>query len=253
MFPAERRRKIAQFVNEQGGMSIPALSEVFKVSEMTIHRDLSVLEEMGLLRKTWGGALKSEHHLLPVDYQARLLSYQEEKDAIGREAAKSVKDGETIFLDAGTTSLSVAKHLQGFNHLIVYTNGPLVVLELAKIPDVDIFCTGGMLSKQTMAYVGPQAENALSQLRPDKCFIGAGGFTIRDGVMDPLPLEASIKRKIVEVSQEVYLVVAPDKFGRVSQHVSAPLEAIDVVIMHKDTPEQYCSELTARNIRCIIA
>jgi DeoR family fructose operon transcriptional repressor len=253
MFPAERRRQIAHHVNEKGSISIVELSQLFNVSEMTIHRDLTTLDNMGLLRKTRGGAVSSGRHLAPTDYQSRLLSHKEQKDAIGRKAVDFIKNGDTIFLGPGTTCLSIASHCYGFTELTVYTNGPLIILELAKIPGVAVYSTGGMLSKNTMAYVGPAAENMISMIRPDKCFLGANGFTIEDGVTDPLPLESSIKRKMVEVSQEVYLVATPDKFGRVAQHVSFPLEAIDVVIMHHDTPEEYCQALAAKDVRCVFA
>ena len=126
-------------------------------------------------------------------------------------------------------------------------------MELAQISGVEVYSTGGILSKQTMAYVGPQAEEVLTKLRPNKCFIGANGFTIQDGVTDPLPLESSIKRNMVEVSNEVYLVVTPDKFGHVAPYVSVPLEAIDVIIMNEDTPDEYCKQLHAKGIRCEIA
>jgi DeoR family fructose operon transcriptional repressor len=252
MFPAERRRQIAQFVREQGSISIATLSQVFNVSDMTIHRDLSALEDMGLIRKTRGGALPSEQYLVPVDYRVRLQSNPEEKDAIGRKAAEFIRDGDTIILDPGTTCLSIARNLRAFSHLKVITNGPLIILELSQIPGVEVYSTGGILSKETMAYVGPQAEAVISGVRPNKCFIGANGFTIHDGVTDPLPMEASIKKKIVEVSNEVYLVVTPDKFGRVAPYVSAPLEAIDVIIMNKSTPEEYCKQLASKDIRCVV-
>jgi DeoR family fructose operon transcriptional repressor len=253
VFPAERRRQIVKYVKERGGISISTLSSLLQVSEMTIHRDLSVLEGVGLLWKTRGGALAYEEQTVPVDYQARLQTHPDEKDLIGRKAVEFIKDGETIFLESGTTSLSVARHCVGFDHLTVYTNGPMIEIELVKVLGVEVHSTGGLLSRQTMAYVGPQAEHMLDQIRPDKCFIGAHGITVADGVMDPFPLEASIKRKIVEVSQEVYLVATSDKFGRLSSHISAPIQAIDVIIMNQDIPKEYCQDLAAHDIRCVIA
>lgn len=253
MFPAERRRQIVQRVNEQGSLSIPQLSRLFNVSEMTIHRDLDALANMGLLYKTRGGALASEKQIVPFDYQQRLNSYPLEKDVIGHCAAQFIHNGDTILLEAGTTSLSVACHCRNFDNLTVYTNGPMVALELAQVQGVEVYSTGGLLSKLTMAYVGPEAERVISQIRPDKCFLGANGFTLQDGVTDPLPLEASIKRKMVEVSQEVYLVITPDKFGHVAPHVSVPVDAIDIIILHKDTPEHYFQELTDHNVRYVIA
>jgi DeoR/GlpR family transcriptional regulator of sugar metabolism len=110
-----------------------------------------------------------------------------------------------------------------------------------------------MLSTQTMSFVGPETVQFIDKLRPDKCFVGAHGFTLQDGVTDPIPLAASFKRKMVEVSQEVYLVVTPDKFGNIAQQVSIPLEAIDVVITHEMTPKHYIDELAGKGIRCFVA
>jgi DeoR family fructose operon transcriptional repressor len=226
---------------------------MFNVSEMTIHRDLKTLDKTGLLRKTRGGALAPEPYLVMADYQSRLKSFEKEKDAIGCRAMEFIQNGDTILLGPGTTCLSIARQCYGFSDLTVITNGSLIILELAKIPGVAVYSTGGLLSKTVMAYVGPDAEKQLTNTRPDKCFIGANGITLEDGVTDPLPLEASIKRKMVEVAQEVYLVATPDKFGRVAQHVSFPLEAVDVIIMHVDTPDDYCEELATKEINCIFA
>jgi DeoR/GlpR family transcriptional regulator of sugar metabolism len=253
MFPADRRRQIAHYVNEHGSTSITELSAMFNVSEMTIHRDLKTLDQTGLLRKTRGGALAPEPYLVLADYQSRLKSYEKEKEAIGCRALEFIQNGDTILLGPGTTCLSIARQCYGFNDLTVITNGPLIILELAKIPGITVHSTGGLLSKTVMAYVGPVAEKYLSTIRPDKCFIGANGITLEDGITDPLPFEASIKRKMVEVAQEVYLVATPDKFGHVSQHVSFPLEAVDVIIMHKDTPDEYCQGLESKAIRCVFA
>jgi DeoR family fructose operon transcriptional repressor len=253
MFPAERRRKIERLVHEKGTVSISSLSEMFEVSEMTIHRDLNALERMGALQKMRGGALASQPYMVPTEYRKRLASYQKEKDIIGRRAVEFIKDGDTIFLDPGTTALCIARYCRGFRNLIVYTNGPAIVSELASIEGVEVHCTGGMLSKYTMAFVGPEAEQVISRIRPDKSFIGAHGFTLDSGVMDPLPLEASVKRRLVDVTQEMYLVATPDKFGHIAQHVAVPLEAIDVVITHADTPKQYLKELEQHGIRCVVA
>jgi len=253
VFAAERRRRIARIVNGQGSCSIAELARMLNVSEMTIHRDLSVLESMGLLRKTRGGALAAEPYLVPVDYQDRLRSSQAEKDAIGRAAAEFIRDGDTIILEASTTALSVARYCRKFTNLLVYTNSPLVVVEMSQMPGVEVYCCGGLLSKRTMCLVGPDAEQLFATIRPDKCFLGANGLTVEEGVTDPLPMEASIKRRMVEVSQEVFVVATHDKFGRVSSHISAPLQAIDVVVTDAGTSEEYIQALTEHGVRCVVA
>jgi DeoR family fructose operon transcriptional repressor len=253
MFAAERRRQIARIVSGQGSCSIPDLARMFEVSEMTIHRDLTALERMGVLRKTRGGALAAEPYAIPLDYHARLQSLQAEKDAIGSAAAQFIADGDTVIIEASTTSLSIVRHCRKLSNVTMYTNNPLAVIEAAQLPNVEVYSCRGLLSKRAMALVGPETERDLLDIRANKCFVGASGLTLEDGVTDPLLLEASVKRRMVEVSQEVYVVATHDKFGRVTSQVSVPLEAIDVVITDKGTDEEYRRKLTERGIRCVVA
>jgi DeoR family transcriptional regulator, fructose operon transcriptional repressor len=252
VFPAERRRQIEILLNSEGSVSVFELSKMFKVSEMTIHRDLNVLDKMGLIEKTRGGAIASRPYSTPIEYRNRIRSNESLKAAIGKKAVEFIKEGETIFLEPGTTALQVARNLRGFKDLRVYTNGPAVIMELAKIPSIEVHCTGGLLSTTTMAYVGPDTERLISQIRPDKAFIGAQGVNIVNGVMDPFPMMASFKRKIAECSQEVYLLVTPDKIGITCSQVSVPLAAIDVVITNKDAPEYFLKELEGNKIHCVL-
>lgn len=252
-FPAERRREIERLVNSEGSMSISELSGIFKVSEMTIHRDLKTLEMIGAVEKTRGGAIAAGPYVVPLKYRKRLKSNEDLKDDIGRKAVEFIKDGDLIFLGPGTTSLGVARNLKGFENLTVFTNGPAIVIELSKKKGIELHCTGGTLSKSTMAYEGPETERIISKLIPDKCFVGAYAFNIAKGVTDPMLLAASSKRRIVEVSQEVYILATPDKFGNVVPHLSVPLEAIDVVITNENAPENFVKELLSRKIQCVLA
>ena len=238
-------------VNDQGVASIQELSDQFSVSEMTIHRDLNALESMGVLRKIRGGAESPRSHLVPMDFSQRMASFQKEKEAIGKRASEFIKADDTVFFGPGTTSIMVARHCHGVENFIAYTNGPQVVYELAKLNGVEVHCSGGLLSRRSMAYLGPEAEEAIKWLRPDKCFIGVHGL-VEDGVLDPDIMTASMKRRIVEVSQEVYLVITPDKFGNMAPQVSFPLEAIDVVITHHRVPEEYLRAFDKRGIHCVI-
>ena len=253
MFPAERRREIERLVSTEGAISIAKLSDQFGVSEMTIHRDLKLLEDLGSIEKTRGGAVASRPYIVPTEYWKRLKSNEDLKIAIGNKALEFIEEGDTIYLDPGTTSLHLARVLQGFNNLTVYTNGPAIVTELSKMSGVEVYSTGGLLSKSSMAYVGPDAERIISKIRPAKCFVGAHALTIANGVSDPFPMEASLKRMAVEVSQEVYLIVTPDKFGYVAPHISVPLEAIDIIITNDTAPEIFIKELEANKIHCVLA
>jgi DeoR family fructose operon transcriptional repressor len=102
-----------------------------------------------------------------------------------------------------------------------------------------------------MALVGPSAERVLNDLRPDKCFIGALGISLQDGIMDPYFPEASVKRAIVNVSQEVFLVATADKFSQIGPHITASLEMIDVIITDSSISEKHVDALKEAGIRCL--
>lgn len=253
MFPAQRRREIAERINENGYVSIAELSVQFGVSEMTIHRDLYALEEIGRIKKTRGGAVSQADISVPVSFRARLAVHEDAKDRIGRKAAGLIRDGETVFLDASTTCMYIAKNLGRMERLTVYTNGPMVAIELAEKEGVEVYCISGLLSKETMALVGPQAESSLGALRPDKCFIGALGISVEEGIMDPYFPEASVKRVVMNVSQEVFLVAAADKFSQIGPHLTAPLEMIGVVITDLTARKEHTDACLKMGIRVILA
>lgn len=252
MFPAQRRRLIAQQINKQGYVSISSLCDYFQVSKMTIHRDLYALEESGQIKKTRGGAVSQKDLFVPVNYKERALIQEEEKTSIGKKAIEFIHDGETIFLDASTTCIYIAKNLDNYRNLTVYTNGYLIVSSLLEKQGVEVHTTGGLLSKETAAFIGSESEKSISVLRPDKCFIGAAGISLEDGILDPSLPEASMKRAIVGASREVFLVAAAEKFNNLATHISVPLDMIDVIITNKGLSENLLSSINKKEIRCIL-
>lgn len=252
MFPAQRRRIIAQQINELGYVSISDLCDQFHVSEMTIHRDLYALEEIGQIKKTRGGAVSQKDLLVPVSYRARAVIHEEEKDKIGKKAAELIHDGETIFLDASTTSMYIAKNLNNYEKLTVYTHGHMIISALMEKQGIEVYSTGGLLSTNTLALVGTSAEKAIGILRPDRCFIGAAGISLDEGILDPSLPEASMKRAIVDASREVFLVATADKFDQIAPYITAPLEMIDVIITDNTISEKYVNELNKKGIRCLL-
>ena len=253
MFPAQRRRLIAKQINENGYVSIPSLCDYFQVSEMTIHRDLYALEAIGQIKKTRGGAVVKEDLLVPVNYRVRAGIHEAEKERIGKKAVEIIGEGETIFLDASTTSMYIAKNLNNFEKLTVYTHSHMMISTLMEKPGIEVHSVGGLVSKETMALVGSEAEAAMTLLRPDRCFVGAAGISIEEGVYDPSLPEASMKRAIVKASREVYLVATSEKFNQIAPYISVPLEMIDMIITDSGIHEKFIKGLNEKGIRCLLA
>ena len=253
MFPAERRRRIAELIKQRGTITVSELSQLFSVSEMTIHRDLAYLQELNILEKSYGGVLAKPSLTMEPDFAERLKSCASEKQDIARRAAEMVEDGDCLIVDPSTTCLALAQQLRAKRNLTVFVLGPHTLMELLAAPGITLLCIGGQFNTRTMSVTGPEAEHFLSQIHVDKCFIGANSISAQRGVSDPFPMEASVKRRAVEAANQTILLADHTKFGRESLIVTVPLEAIDVVVTDSKTPEIYYSEIAAKGVKVVIA
>ncbi|MBS3995177.1 MAG: DeoR/GlpR transcriptional regulator [Alkaliphilus sp.] len=245
MFAEERRSRILEILEGKNRITVIELTESLKVSDSTIRRDLQDLEQAGLLKRTHGGAVKWEHTGFEATMAEKEESNIDEKRYIGEKAAALIEDNDTIILDAGTTTLEIAKHIKAKN-ITVLTNSILIALELSKHKDIEIVIIGGNARKQTLAIVGPFADMIIQNFRVDKAFIGSNSITLQDGCTTPNILEAHTKKTMIRSAKEVYIVADHSKFGKVSFASIAKLEDIDAIItdtnIDKQTVERFRQE-----------
>jgi DeoR family fructose operon transcriptional repressor len=218
-------------------VSIAELSEMYDASEATIRRDLTKLEERGLVKRTYGGAISLYASSLDAPVSVRELHRVPEKRAIALAAADTVCDGETIVLDAGTTTAQLARALRNHRKLTVVTNSGQVMSELYDCDGVNVIATGGVLlplgdaSQQgDMIMTGPVAEATLRRFRPSKTFLGTAGITLAEGMTNTNLPQAQIKQLMAEISDEVILLTDCSKFGHVSYSIVAPVDVLDKII-----------------------
>lgn len=239
MFAEERRSKILDFLQKERRVKVDRLSEEFGVSEVTVRRDLKELEEEGHLRRTHGGAVLVNHRKFEPSVTEKAEHFGDEKKLIGQLAAELIQDGETILIDAGTTTIQIIQYLKEKQDLTIVTNGFNVVNEVLKYNyPFELVVIGGNVKKRTQAIVGPLAEVVLEKIRVDKVFLGANGVTLEDGVTTPDLLEANIKKKMLEVGQQRILLADHSKFNRVLFSKIVDLEEIDLLITDKMDPTE---------------
>jgi DeoR family transcriptional regulator of aga operon len=239
MIRAERLQRIQDQLRAEHIVSIIALSVLLGVSEMTIRRDLIGLEKMGLCRRTRGGAV-SLHGVLARDthYSERETLNVAEKMAIGRAAAELVEDGETIAIDAGTTTARLAAALKDRRDVTVITNSLRVLDQLCDSSGIKLISTGGTVSPVGRGklghgdhfLVGPLAEAGMRRFRPSKAFMGTTGCTLADGLSNSVLEQTQIKRLMMDVSAEVILLADHTKFGRVASSIVGPVTLVNRVI-----------------------
>ncbi|WP_416176157.1 DeoR/GlpR family DNA-binding transcription regulator [Clostridium sp.] len=233
MFAEERQNKILKLLKEQGSLKVVTLTELFNVSESTIRRDLQEMDEKGLLSRTHGGAVSLQSTSFEPSFKEKEIEGHDEKVAIAKLAASMIKDGDTILLDSGTTTLEIAKHITA-HKVTVITNSIDISSVLSNNENIDLIVTGGSMRFTTRAMVGPITENVLKNFRVDKAFIGTNGISIEEGITTPNFIEAQTKKTMMNVSNNVIVVADSSKFNKVSFSIISPLKSISSIITSGD-------------------
>ena len=238
MFADERRQRILGLVRSNGAVSLRELSEVVQHSEVTVRRDLRLLEAQGLLDRRHGGAVSTTGRGHEPTYSEKSVVAAQEKEAIGALAATLVDEGDAICVGAGTTTQAFVRHLVGVGELTVITNSVLVATELARSRTVEVVMTGGTLRGSTYALVGSMAERALLGLRVRRVFLSGNGLTVNHGLSTPIPSVAGMDRALVEAANEVVVLADHTKIGVETMARTVPTERIDHLITDDRTPPQ---------------
>jgi len=251
----QRRDQIVALVEEQGTVTNEDLVRRFSVSLMTIWRDLTGLEEAGRLRRVRGGATRPDRRPEPGPfaepfYSSKQVVNQAKKDHIARFAAEHfIADEDIVLMEAGTTVAAMARHLPKYRHLTVVGNGLGTMNELAKqLPDVTVFCCGGLLRDVGLTFVGPQAEAYFRQINAHTCFLSATGITTSEGVTDPNLLEIQVKRAMAKSAARVVLLMDSTKFGVRSLAKIFDIRDIDVLITDADAPAPMLDAIRAQDV-----
>ena len=216
-----RLAAILSMLQQSGSVSVEDLRNRLAVSVVTIRRDLGILEERGLLRRTHGGAepiepLFYEPFRNDRSFQAQVSRFAAEKRRIGRAAAALIKPGETIALTPGTTTTEVIRGIPHNHNITVVTNTVNIAMELSKRKDISVFVTGGYLHGDWFSLIGPTAMHALDQLVVNVLFIGADGIDAAWGATCFNTDEAALNGTMVKHAQRKVAVVDHSKFGVVA-------------------------------------
>lgn len=226
---------------------------VFGVTEETIRRDLKELEQQGLLARTYGGAVLADDTRTEAPLNIREGINTEGKDSIGKHAARLVSDGDTVLLDASTSSLYVAKHLKGKKGLTVITNAERIIFELSGYDDIALICTGGILRNKSLSYVGRAAENAINNYYANKLFFSCKGFSPKRDLTDSNEQESEIRKTMLRCSNQAIFLCDHTKFDKVGYVNTAKLADIDMIITDEPFPESWSDYLKGSPIQVEIA
>jgi DeoR family fructose operon transcriptional repressor len=250
MFAEERKREILRLLNINGKVRNLELAQKFAVSEPTIRKDISELEEQNLLIRTHGGAMVIDEGEWEPTFVEKSDRFQDEKRTIGALAAMMVKDHDVVILDAGTTTVEIAKQIR-VKAFTVITNALDVANVLEDNPNCEIIMTGGMMRWKTHALVGPLADKNLQSLSADIAFIGTNGIS-KDGFSTPNLIEAETKSTMIKRARRKFIVSDHNKFGHISLAYFADLKMVDGIITDQAPTKEFIELLEKSGVDLIM-
>ena len=216
MLAIERRSQILATLEAEKRVLVPELAKKYGVTEETIRRDLEKLENEGLLKKTYGGAVKANNLSAEMPYKMRAETNKAQKLVIAEKILKLITPKENIILDASSTSVHIARRLKTMENLTIITNSVEILMECSSAININTVSTGGVLRCSSLSLVGGGAITVLNQLTADRAIISCKGLDFEKGVMESNLEEAEIKRTMAANAQELILAIDSSKFDRLS-------------------------------------
>lgn len=248
-----RRMKILEWLQEEGSARVRDLSVAFAVSEATIRQDLERLDTDGFVTREHGGAyLKS----VPQQVQSMSLHHlinMDRKKKIGRAAAGLVAHGETIILDAGSTTTEIANNLVSHQNLNVITNAINIALLLGALPSMTVHMSGGHFKAPTLSLSGEKAGEFFAGIFAEKLFLATAAVSFEAGLTFPAMADLYVKRAMIKAASKVYLVADSTKIGRTSFSSLGPLDVLTGFITDDGISDEDRAEFERRGIEVIVA
>jgi DeoR/GlpR family transcriptional regulator of sugar metabolism len=232
MFVEERQQGILDRLRTHGKVTVDELTSAFGVSAPTVRADLAALEARRLLRRTHGGALSATASQHEPPYAERAVAQADEKQRIGQAAAALVTPGETILLDAGTTTheIGLALVVSGKSDITVVTNNLPTAVALMDAPGLEVIVIGGQIQPRRRALLGPLAVEFLRPIRADWLFLGVSGVDAAGGLTAADFDAVQVKRAMLAAAASVVVTADASKIGQVAFAHIAPLTAASLLL-----------------------
>ena len=250
MLPAERRARIVAALRRHPSVRVASLSEELGVSEITIRRDLLLLEQEGVLARTYGGAMRRQRRTDEPGYQDNVLIHAAQKDQIAQAAAAMIEPRDTVFLGSGTTVAQMLRYIDPKLAARVVTHSLAAAAE-ARGLSLEIVFLGGLYRPAIDAVEGTWALGMIEHFNADKAFLGADCLDPRAGLTTPSLAVAAIELAMIRRTRgEVAVLADSSKFGLVGAVVVCPLDQIDVVLVDDGIDAEACELIRRAGPQC---
>jgi DeoR family transcriptional regulator, fructose operon transcriptional repressor len=243
-----RHRKILEMVYDRKAVSAEELAREFGVSRITIRRDLQALADEQLVERTRGGARRLPDVQLESLFESKDRTAKREKAAIGRHVAALIPEHGTVFLNGGSTTLEVVRHLQGRHVRLVTNNAACLGLDLG--PGIELILLGGEYRPQSRSLVGSLTVAGLQAVYAGITVLGINGVSVQRGCTTAVQPETAVNQAMIANSNGQIVVVADHhKLGAVSSFMTCPVDRVDLLVTDWRAPAALCDELAAAGLQ----
>jgi DeoR family transcriptional regulator of aga operon len=234
-----RKEKIGKYIQENGVVTIKEISALFPdVSLMTIHRDLEKLEEEGTIVRTRGGAMPAAtgSSMTEAKLEARMQTNMKAKREMAQKALRLIEPGSAVFLDAGTSNMALAQAFPDTD-VSIFTTGPNIAMELARLTLPTIHMCGGRLNRFNQAVSGQSTLDMLERVNIAAAFLGVSGYTEEGGFTCGKEDEMLVKRLMMKRAGKKVLLMDSSKCGRILPYTFGNIEDADYIVSDGQLPE----------------
>jgi DeoR family transcriptional regulator, fructose operon transcriptional repressor len=252
LIPAQRRERIQEYLVTHKIVRMDDLVAMLDTSEATVRRDLEWLEREGIVERTHGGAILSQKLTLEPEYLQRAQKHPEEKRLIGEMAASLIEDNDVVFINSGTTTTQVIRHIRAGAGITVFSNNVYAALEVGEA-GFKHHLLGGEFQPHSNSVAGRFASDNLRQVYADKTILGVDGVSLLHGCTVPSNAEAEVVKQMIERTQgKIFIVADSSKWGVVSNFQVATIDEIDKLITDKEFDPLAIETLTARSVEGLV-
>ena len=246
----DRIEDIAALLDKRGRLSLEQLDECFPdVSQMTLRRDLYLLEQQGRIIRVRGGAMsvKEVQKISGEPYTKKTTLHTDEKIIIAQKAASLIDENASVFIDGGTTAMYLAKELPDVN-VHVFTNGLAVAIELVQKKNINVTMIGGQVMRDNLSTASPVARSYFDNTNFEIAILSTSAFTPEQGFSCASQIEADLLKMVRAKAKSLYMMLDSSKVGKINPYTFAQYSDIDVLISDNNLPPEVKETFTQRNI-----
>lgn len=251
--PEERRQAILEAITQRPLVRADEIAAGFAVSAETVRRDFLALEQEGLLRRVYGGAVRPTRRAVEVPYAQRRVRFPKRKQAMAALAASLVTPGDSLILDVGTSVAEVARALPASYRGRVLTNSILAAVELATHEEVEVLTAGGRVRPGDLACSGAHAEAFFASYYADKAFLGSGGVHPQAGLTDYHPCEIPSRLAMLSHAAQRFVMADSSKLGEIAVARVCDLDIITAVITDSEADGSVLATLREVGLEVMVA